>query len=276
MIQTYDIQEALGIDLKDSNLPKTRAREAEKAFRDFFNVDVNLIGEMTDIPANWFDIQSENVGINVQMSDDALEFVRNGLGFMSVQEELDDYFGESRGSANITGEVVEHDLSIRQVVALLAESGDIRTAVNIAQERRHEDDPSAVFLVAYAIWRYSLGWDAEKILTYSGDFKKGNTANDEGGIDGWWFGEKRQIKAATEATSKGVPTLKKRDVPHATYVWNCKRNEMWVATLDDHHKMTDELADDLGLKYKTHLTDSDRLANDDDRLRGRPFRYIWY
>lgn len=276
MIQTYDIQETLGIDLEGSNLPKTRAREVEKAFQDFFGITVNLVDRMTETPANWFEIESDDVGINPQMSGDALEFVRNGMGFWSVQEVMKDYFGESQGSSNVTGEVVEHDLSVRQVIVLLSESGDLKKAVKIARERRTDDDPSAEFLVAFAIWRYALGWDAEKILTYSGDFRKGNTAQDEGGIDGWWLGTRRQIKAGTEVTSKGRGTLMNRDVPHAGYIWNSKTNELVIADMEDYLQMVDEVAESVGLKYKTHLHDSERLASDDDRLRGRPFRYVWY
>lgn len=276
MIQTYDIQEALGIDLKDSNLPKTRAREVEAAFQELLNLDVNLIEKMTETPSNWFDVDSDDVGITVEMSDDANEVVRNGFGYFSLQETLEGYFGESSGSSNVTGLVLKRDLSIRQVIAILADSGQMKKALIIAKQMREEDDPQAPFIVAYALWKYALGWDAEKILAANEDYSKGTIAQDKGGIDGWWYKEMYQIKPGTEVTSKGRGTLMNKDIAHAGYLWNCETNELWIADMEDYNRMTGELADSLGLKAKTHLHDSERLAGDDDRLRGRPFRYVWY
>jgi hypothetical protein len=188
-IKTYDIGRTLGEDLDGTNLARRRAREVESAFQDFFGIDVDLVSRMTAVPAHWFDIESDEVAINVTLSPDAQAFTWSGLWFMSIQEQLADYFGPSSGSSNITTEVVEHDLTVRQVILLLSEGDDLKKATRRAEEVREETDPSAFFLVALALFNYSLGWDAEKILDASGDFNKGNTAQGEGGIDGYWLGQ---------------------------------------------------------------------------------------
>lgn len=268
MTYTYEIA-ATTVETTDEPHTKTRVREVEEAFQDVLDWDVDLIGRMT--PPAHIDGMLPNAGITLDMSDWADETVRNGFGFFSIKKELDDYFGESRGAANVVGQVLERDLTVKQVIAVLAENGDLQKAVNEIHNNRAASDPRTEVILAYTFVKYSLGWDAERILMESGDFKKGNTAQDQGGIDGWWMGERTQIKPGTEVASKGRGKLKAKDVPHAAYLWDCRGN-LRVATMDGYPEMKDELKAETGVP-KTLQDQSNDLAGND---MNRRFRYFWW
>jgi len=269
MKATYKIDDTT-VETTDEPHPKTRAKEVEKAFSDLLDVEVNLVSQMT-IPGHIDVYGKSDVGATFEMSDCANETVRNGFGFFALERNLPDYFGESEGSANVTGQVLEKNLSVRQVIAILAENGDLQKAVNEIHNKRVEDDPDTMTILAYVFLKYSLGWDAERILRDSGDFKKGNTAQDQGGIDGWWRGNKRQIKPGTEVPSKGLGKLMAKDVTHAAYLWDMDGG-LRVADLDEYPAMKGELADEAGLP-KTLIDRSDDLAKND---MNRPFRFFWW
>lgn len=265
----YEIADTT-VETTDEPHPKARAREVETAFSDLLNAEIDLIGRMT--PPSHRDLYGHaDVGITLDMSDWADETVRNGFGFFALDRNLPDYFGESEGSANVTGQVLEKDLSVRQVIAILSDNGDLEKAANEVANNRAQDDPPVPVILGYMFLKYSLGWDAERIMSQSGDFKKGNTAQDEGGIDGWWFGEQRQIKPGTEVPSKGRGKLMAKDVPHAAYLWDMDGG-LRVADLEEYPEMKGELARENDLP-KTLIDRSDDLAKNE---MNRPFRFIWW
>jgi hypothetical protein len=269
MRATYQIADT-SVETTDEPHPKTRAREVEKAFSELLDVEVNLVSQMS--PPAHIDLYGQSdVGITLEMSDWANETVRNGFGFFSLDRNLNDYFGESEGSSNVTGQVLEKNLSVDQVIAILGENGDLQKAVNEIHNNRAEDDPDTMTILAYTFLKYSLGWDAERILSESGDFKKGNTAQDKGGIDGWWMSEKRQIKPGTEVPSKGRRKLMAKDVTHAAYLWDMDGG-LRVADLDEYRAMKGELADEAGLP-KTLIDRSDDLSKNE---MNRRFRFFWW
>jgi hypothetical protein len=212
-----------------------------------------------------------DVGITIQMSDWANETVRNGFGFFSLERNLNDFFGESEGSSNVTGQVLEKNLSVDQVIAILSENGDLQKAINEIHNNRADDDPKTLTILAYTFLKYSLGWDAERIMRDSGDLKKGNTAQDKGGIDGWWNSKKRQIKPGTEIPSKGRGKLMAKDVTHSAYLWDCEGN-LVVADLDEYPEMKGKVAEKAGLP-KTLIDRSDDLAKNE---MNRRFRFFWW
>lgn len=269
MRATYDIADTT-VETTDEPHPKTRAREVEAAFQDLLNTEIDLIGRMTP-PAHKDVYGKSGIGITLDMSDWADETVRNGFGFFSLDPDLPDFFGESSGSSNVTGQVLEKGLSVRQVIAILSDNGQLRKAANEVENNRHEDDPATPVILGYMFLKYSLGWDAERIMADSGDFKKGNTAQDEGGIDGWWFGNERQIKPGTEVPSKGRGKLMAKDVTHAAYLWDMDGG-LRVADLEEYPEMKAELADEAGLP-KTLIDRSDDLAKNE---MDRPFRFFWW
>jgi len=269
MRATYKIADTT-VETTDEPHPKTRAREVEKAFHDLLDAEVNLVSQMSP-PAHLDLYGQDDVGITFEMSDWANETVRNGFGFFALDRNLNDYFGESEGSANVTGQVLERDLTVRQVIAILSENGDLQKAANEVANNRAESDPDTVTILAYTFLQYSLGWHAERIMSQSGEFKKGNTAQDQGGIDGWWKGEQRQIKPGTEIPSKGRGKLMAKDVTHAAYLWDMDGGLM-VADLDEYPEMKGELADKAGLP-KTLIDRSDNLAKNE---MDRPFRFFWW
>jgi len=141
-------------------LPKTRAREIEKAFLDFFDVEIDLIGIMsTQAQMNGF---SGDEGITAELSEKANELVYSGFKHLSVKEELDGYFGKSEGASNVTSMVVKYDLDVRQVMAILVETGGMVRAWREVHELTLESDPTTQTILGLVFTKYSLGWDAEK------------------------------------------------------------------------------------------------------------------
>ena len=128
MRATYQIADTT-VETTDEPHPKTRAREVEKAFSDLLDAEVNLVTQMS-VPAHIDVYGKSDVGITFEMSDWANETVRNGFGFFALDRNLADFFGESEGSANVTGQVLEKDLTVKEVIAILIDNGDLQKAVN--------------------------------------------------------------------------------------------------------------------------------------------------
>lgn len=142
-----------------SNL-KTKAQEIETAFSDLLDIEINLLERM---PApEYGDEVRPNSEFTVEMSDWADKTVRNGFEFFALDRNLPDYFEESEGSDNLTSRVLEKDLSVRQVIGVLAENGDLQKAGNEIHQNRTESDPDTATILAYVFLKYSLRWDAEK------------------------------------------------------------------------------------------------------------------
>ena len=144
----------------DGPYSKTQAKEIEKAFSDLLDWDFDLLGRMA-APKN-DDGMEPYSEITVEMSDWADDTVQNGFDFFELDRNLPDYFGESGGSDDLASQVLEKHLSVRQVIAILAENGDLQRAVNKVYKNRAEDDPTTEFILAYMFLRYSRRWDAEK------------------------------------------------------------------------------------------------------------------
>jgi len=270
MQATYQIADTT-VETTDKPHPKTRAREVEKAFQDLLDVNVNLVEKMTP-PAHIDMYGKQHVGITLDMSTWANKKVRNGFDYFSLDKNLPDYFGESTGSANVTGQVLEKNLTLEQVVTILLENGDIEKAIEKIHNEKKEGDPANKTILAYAFLKYSLGWDAERIMRDSGDFKKGNTAQDQGGIDGWWYGQERQIKPGTEYPSN-KKTMEDSGKAHTCYLWDM-RGGLKVADLDEYQAMKHELADKHNLPYTT--IDQSNSLKKNGLPKKRRFRFFWW
>jgi hypothetical protein len=136
--------------------PKTRVREVEKAFIDLYSIEIDLIGIMST--QEQIDEFSRGEGITTEISDEAKEIVYSGFKHISVQEQIADYLEESYPSSNI----VESDLSIRQVMAILVESGAMERAWKEVHERTLESDPNTQLILGLVFLKYSLGGDTEE------------------------------------------------------------------------------------------------------------------
>ena len=142
----------------DSNSvnPKARAREVEKAFLDFFGVEIDLIGIMSDQEQTAGFLSDE--GIITELSEEAKEIVYSGFKHVSVQEQIADTLKELDDSSN----VAEDDLSVREVIAILIENGGMERAWNEAHERTLESDPNTQLLLGLVFLKCTLDSDAEK------------------------------------------------------------------------------------------------------------------
>lgn len=134
--------------------PKTRAREIEKAFIDFYSIEIDLIGIMST--QEQIDGFSRGRGITTELSDEAEEIVYSGFKHINVQEQIADYLGESSEF------IVEADLSVRQIMATLIESGAMERAWNEVHEKTLESDPNTQLILGLVFLNYSLGRDTEK------------------------------------------------------------------------------------------------------------------
>ena len=134
--------------------PKTRAREVEKAFIDFYSIEIDLIGSMSS--QEQIDGFSRGRGITTELSDEAKEIVYSGFKHISVQEQIADYFGES------SEVIVEADLSVSQIMAILIEIGAMERAWKEVHERTLESDPNTQLILGLVFLNYSLGRDTEK------------------------------------------------------------------------------------------------------------------
>ncbi|MFQ3476403.1 restriction endonuclease [Halonotius sp. F2-221B] len=134
--------------------PKTRAREVEKAFTDFYSIEIDLIGSMS--PQEQIDGFSRGEGITTELSDEAEEIVYSGFKHINVQEQIADYLEESSEF------IVEADLSVRQIMATLIESGAMERAWNEVHEKTLKSDPNTQLILGLVFLNYSLGRDTEK------------------------------------------------------------------------------------------------------------------
>lgn len=268
MSYTYDIADTT-VATSDESHPKTRAREVSKAFQDFFNVDPELVDWLS--VAGHIDGFSGSEGVIPDMSDEANELVYSGFKHFSVKEELAGYFGESRGPSNVTSMVVKYDLDVRQVMAVLVENGGMARAWREVREMTLESDPAEEKILALVFLKYSLGWDAEKILDQSDDFKKASVSEDKGGIDGYYKGERVQVRPVTWVGSYGRQKAMNEDRTFVSYTWDCDGG-MRVARLGDMLEMLQEVADENDL-YKSCLYSSKRMKTSG---LTRAFRYLWF
>lgn len=154
------LSDYINVDGTDEAYPETRAREVEKAFVDFFDIDLNLVEDMSvDAHRDGF---TADEGIIPEMSDHSKKIVHNGFDYFNLAEGLDDYLGDSEGSASVATQVIKHGLSVRQVMAVLVENGDMRQAWNKIHQMRAETDPTTQTILGYMFLKHSLEWDAEK------------------------------------------------------------------------------------------------------------------
>jgi len=268
MSTIYDIADTTVSTTEESH-PKARAREIEQIFLDFFDVEIDLIGAMSI--EGHIDGFSGSEGIIIDMSDAANQLVYSGFGHFSLKKNLAGYFGESKGSSNVTPIVVKHDLNVRQVMAILVENGGMARAWNEVHEMTLESDPDTQLILGLVFLKYSLGWDAEKILAQNGHFGKGSPGQDKGGIDGWYHGEEVQVRPVTWVGSYGRQKAMKEDRTFLSYTWDCDGG-LRVALLPDMLDMLGEIADENDL-YKSNLYSSKRM-----KTAGitRAFRYVWF
>lgn len=200
---------------------------------------------------------------------DISDVIRSGIAFpFSIEKELEGYFGDSEGSANVTTFFVREDMKVPEVVEKLHITGQIEDSIKKV-ESYCENGTSATDVVAYAIATYAKGWLAEQILASQDRFSKGSVSQDQGGLDLYdkqaedWV----QVKSVTKADNES----------HLYYQWDCRGGLHFG---NDHKAVnkaageesgrvipyTGEIVPTLTLRTHTSYTDDD----------GQTYRYIWW
>lgn len=225
---------------------------------------VDLMGHLQAKPGT--DLFNQGFLITPDYTD-ALENYLDNLPWLSIGEEIDGYFGNPTGSTEITHVVLENDLSVGDVVDLLdtvkfTDGGEnsmletMEVGVSLlCKQAKNPDNPSLV--IAYDLLRKSLGWEAERLLDSTGDFKKAAASHDKWGVDlmarsdkwsDYDFSEKApdlrgfQLKTMQRVTSQSLH-LDDHEHPHLSYGWT---NDGLILSDMDERRSSDNQAKAMG------------------------------
>lgn len=272
-METYDIQRTMGETYDEQHFGETVAREVETAMREV-GYSPNLRGMVQAKPGS----EPANAGFALipELSDPILEGKENGFTWLTVNHEIASHFGEVTGSAEVTHTVVNHDLSARDVILAFEETAtgasQIQKGIHMLELLSQESDPDPVDIMAYNLWEKALGWYAEKILTATGDFKKGSASQDTGGIDMTHYGTPIQLKTVTRYASKGPKHFRTKETDHMFYGWAGQK--LIVGTTDEANDVAGEMKTAAGASSKTIMKKSENTGELADYHR--PARVIWW
>lgn len=194
---------------------------------------------------------------------DGLEETLDNIGWLSVNREIAETFGEASASAELTNVVVRNDLTVEEVVEMLStaeyseeDDTDMLTKViHLVQLVGTENDPEPVQVAAYDVLRKSLGWEAERLLNRTDDFHKALASLDDLGVDlgtnaasPWNCGDAQgfQLKTMQRVTSQSLHR-KDHEIPHLSYAWTTEG--ILVADMDERSGSDGQakrVADDAG------------------------------
>lgn len=218
-----------------------------------------------------------------------LEETLDNIGWLSVNEEIAETFGNASASAEMTNVVVRNNLLVDDVVDMLANADysneddtDMLTkVVHLVELVGSETDPDPVQVAAYDVLRKSLGWEAERLLDRTEDFHKALASLDDRGVDlgtnkesPWDSGnaEGFQLKTMQRVTSKSLHT-DNHEIPHLSYAWTSEG--ILVADMDERagsDGQAEAVKQDAGLSSKTIVKKSEEQG--ETANYGRPARVI--
>jgi hypothetical protein len=223
--------------------------KVEAAFKSV-GLDVNLLEYVSPRPGS--DVSDGNYLITPDMSE-ALERTLDNIGWLSVNAQIAETFEDVSGSTEITNIVVRENLSVGDVVELLAEADYsqeddtsmlMKVVHTVEMVSMPKDPDDARKVVAYDVLRKSLGWEAERFLSNTSDFHKMLASRDGQGFDlgtsqdtDWYEylagHDGFQLKTVTRVTSQSLATTE-TEVPHLSYAWT--DDGIMVSTMDEHSK----------------------------------------
>lgn len=110
----------------------------------------------------------------------------------------DSVFGEHSGASSMTARVAKRQLSTSEAILEMDEEGLLVPALNAFYERFGDKD-AAIYHFQALLFQFSRGWDVEKALARTDEFKKVSESQDIGGQDFYHVetGEYVQVKSAT-------------------------------------------------------------------------------
>lgn len=249
MYKTYQIDEAVETGKHPVVLQIEKVEEAFKSV----GLKVDLLEYVTPRPGS--EVADGGYLITPDMSD-AVERTLDEIGWLSVNQEIAETFADVSGSTEITNVVVREDLTVGDVIDLLANADysqeddtsmlmKVVHTVEMVSKPKDPDDP--VKVVAYDVLRKSLGWEIERFLANTDDFYKMLASRDGNGYDlgasqeSDWYellgGEDGfQLKTHTRVTSQSLFSAD-TEVPHLSYAWT--DDGVMVSSMIEHSKPID-------------------------------------
>jgi hypothetical protein len=220
------------------------------------------------------EIDGRTVGLTPDLSENVDNVIQEAILPFTLEELLEKHnTGAKTGSANVTAIHVLYEMSIRESMTHLAETGQLDKAVKVFEGLVTDKDPSPETCVAYAIFTYAKGWVAEQIITDDERFSKLWITNDQYGQDVRFKpdSDEKQIKPVTAYARGSKRTFKRKDTPHWFYQWT--GDGLVLADLDDANDANAIAAKEADM-WKTILKKSENQGI----LNGyhRPARVLWW
>lgn len=257
----------------DVPYPKHLMSEIEEKLRSF-GYSVNLteecqVPEYSDLADNsgrtpdW--ITGANNPIREGMSEGwAYPFDLEAL----ATEKWENVDTSGEGSSHVTTYFNHLELTVMEVIDYLELSGQIEESIEtISQVTGDKVTPENA--VAYAIWTYSRGWVAEKLITETDRFSKLWVTNDQAGQDALdnLADKYVQVKCVTFDNQKD---------DHLYYQWDMRGGLHIGENLKEVYKAAAKVSgrptrggDMPGtVTYRTHSSYTDE--------NGNPYRYLWW
>lgn len=133
---------------------KAWAKEVDTALSELLNFDIRLADRITSLES---ETGKADVVLTVTLSAGAKTLVRDGFEKLNLNEPVSEYFDDQQGTG-VDPYILSYGLSVRQVVAILGDSGELKSALSQIEAHREQSDPSTPFLLGYLLLRKSFDW----------------------------------------------------------------------------------------------------------------------
>jgi hypothetical protein len=133
---------------------KAWAEEVDTALSELLNFDIRLVDRITSLES---ETGKADVVLTVTLSAGAKTRVRDGFEMLNLNEPVSQYFDDQQGTG-ADPYILSYGLSVRQVVAILGDSGKLKSALSQIEAHREQSDPSTSFLLGYLLLRKSFDW----------------------------------------------------------------------------------------------------------------------
>ncbi|SMO72008.1 restriction endonuclease [Halorubrum cibi] len=133
---------------------KTWAEDVDRAFSRLANQDIDLVERITSVESETYE---SDVVLTIDPSDSVDTLIRDGFDELGLDEPVKQYF-DDRQLESTSEYVIEYDLTVEQVLAILLDSGKAKSALNRLDTESRQSDPSAPVLLGYILLVESVEW----------------------------------------------------------------------------------------------------------------------